>query len=73
MGCIMKFRSANLYTIIIVTEIKDSLKKEKERVNGFFIFMAMPSLKFKLCHCSQLLIIQIWKWKQNVWQKPCHT
>ena len=50
----MKFRSANLHTIIIVTKIKDSLKKEKERVNGFFIFMAMPSLKFMLCHCSRL-------------------
>ena len=42
---ILKFRSPNLYTIIIVTKIKRSLLKKKERVKGFFIFMTMPSFK----------------------------
>ena len=37
MNCILKFRSPNLYTIIIKT-------KRKERVKGFFTFMTTPSL-----------------------------
>ena len=40
MECILKFRSPNLYTVIIVTKIK-----KKERVKSFFIFMIMPSFK----------------------------
>ena len=45
MGCIQKFRSPNLYTIIIVTNIRKGLLKKKERVTGFFISMTMPSFK----------------------------
>ena len=37
MGCILKFRSPNLYAIIIVTKIKKCFLKKK-RINGFFIF-----------------------------------
>ena len=40
MECILKFRSPNLYTVIIVTKIK-----KKDRVKSFFIFMTMPSFK----------------------------
>ena len=45
MGYILKFRSRNLYTIIIVTKIKKRFLKKKEKVKGFFIFMTMLSLK----------------------------
>ena len=46
MGYILKFRSPNLYTIIIVTKIKkDFLITKKEKVKGFFIFMSMLSFK----------------------------
>ena len=45
MGCILKFRSPNLYTIIIVTKIKEGFLKKKERVKGFFVFMTMPSFQ----------------------------
>ena len=45
MGCIQKFRSPNLYTIIIVTNIRKSFLKKKERVAGVVIFMTMPSFK----------------------------
>ena len=41
---ILRFRSPNLYTIIIVTKIKGFLKK-KERVKSFFIFMFMLLFK----------------------------
>ena len=33
-GYILKFRSPNLYTIIIVTKIKKGFLKKKERVKG---------------------------------------
>ena len=42
---ILKFRSPNLYTIVIVTKIKKDFLKKKERVKGFFIFMTMLSFK----------------------------
>ena len=45
MGYILKFRSPNLFSIIIVTKIKKVFLRKKERVNGFFIFMTMLSLK----------------------------
>ena len=45
MGYIMKFRSPNLYTIIIVTKIKKGFLNKKESVKGFFIFITMPSFK----------------------------
>ena len=45
MGYILKFRSPNLYTIIIVTKIKKRFLKKKEKVKGFFIFTTMLSLK----------------------------
>ena len=45
MECILKFRSPNLYTIIIVTKIKKGLLNKKERVKDIFISMTMPSLK----------------------------
>ena len=45
MGCIVKFRSPNLYTVIIVTKIKEVFLNKKERVKGFFIFMTMSSFK----------------------------
>ena len=45
MGYILKFRSRNLYTIIIVTKIKKRFLKKKEKVKGFFIFTTMLSLK----------------------------
>ena len=32
MGCILKFRSPDLYTVIIVKNIKNGFVKEKERV-----------------------------------------
>ena len=41
MECILKFRSPNLYTIIIVTKMKKGFLKKKERVKGFFVFMTM--------------------------------
>ena len=41
MGHSLKFRLPNLYTIIILTEIKKYFLKEEERVKGFFIFMIM--------------------------------
>ena len=44
MGYILKFRSPNLYNIIIVTKIKKRFLK-KEKVKGFFIFTTMLSLK----------------------------
>ena len=34
----MKFRSPNLYTIIIVAKIKKCFSKEKKRIKGFSIF-----------------------------------
>ena len=45
MECILKFRSPDLYTIIIVTKIKKVFLKKKERVKVFFTFMTMPSLE----------------------------
>ena len=45
MGYILKFRSPNLYTIIIVTKIKKGFLKKKEKAKGFFIFMTMLSFK----------------------------
>ena len=45
MGYILKFRSPNLYTIIILTKIKKDFLKEEGRVKGFFIFMTMLSFK----------------------------
>ena len=45
MECILKFRSPNLYTTIIVRKIKKGFLNKKERVRGFFIFMIMPSFK----------------------------
>ena len=44
MGYKLKFRSTNLYTIIIVTNIKKGFSK-KRKVKGFFIFMTMLSFK----------------------------
>ena len=38
MGCIMKCRLSNLYTIIIATKIKKVFLKKKERVKKFLIF-----------------------------------
>ena len=45
MECILKFRSPDLYTIIIVTKLKKVFLKKKERVKAFFTFMTMPSLE----------------------------
>ena len=45
MGYILKFRSPNLYTVIILTKIKKDFLKEEERVKGFFVFMTMLSFK----------------------------
>ena len=45
MGYILKFRSPNLYTIIIVAKIKKDFLKKKERVKSFSIFMSMLSFK----------------------------
>ena len=45
MGYILKFRSPNLYTIIIVIKIKKGFLKKKERAKGFFISMTMLSFK----------------------------
>ena len=45
MGYILKFRSPNLYTIIILTKIKKGFLNRKEKVKGFFIFMTLPSFK----------------------------
>ena len=45
MGYVLKFRSPNLYTIIILTKIKKHFLKEEERVKGFFVFMTMLSFK----------------------------
>ena len=45
MECVLKFRSPNLYTIIIVTKTKKGCVNKKERVKGFFNFMTMPSFK----------------------------
>ena len=42
---ILKFRSPNLFTIIIVTKRKEGFLKKKETVKGFFIFMSMLSFK----------------------------
>ena len=44
MWYILRFRSPNLYTIVIVTK-KKGFSKKKERVKGFFIFMTMLSFK----------------------------
>ena len=40
MGCIMRFISPSLYTIILVTQIKKGFLKKKERAKGFFIFFS---------------------------------
>ena len=45
MGHILKFRSPNLYTVMIVAKLKKGFLKKKERVKGFFIFMTMLSFK----------------------------
>ena len=45
MGYILKFKSPNLYTIIIVTKIKKGFLKKNERVKGVFIFMTMLLFK----------------------------
>ena len=45
MGYILKFRSPNLYTIIIVTKIKEGFLKKKERVKGYLIFLTMLLFK----------------------------
>ena len=42
---ILKFRSPNLYNIILVTKIKKGFLKKKEWVKGLFIFMTMLSFK----------------------------
>ena len=61
MGYILKFRSSNLYTIIIVAKINKVLLNKKERVKGFFIFMNMLSFqtiwKKKPCErgCSRII------------------
>ena len=45
LGCMLKFRLPNLYTIIRVSKIKKRLLKKKEKVKGFFIFMTILSFK----------------------------
>ena len=45
MKCILKFRLPNLYTILIITKIKEGFLNKKERVKGFCIFKPMPSFK----------------------------
>ena len=44
LGCMLKFRLPNLYTITRVSKIKKRLLK-KEKVKGFFIFMTILSFK----------------------------
>ena len=41
----LKFRSPNLCTIIIVTKIRKGFLKKKERIKGFVIFMTVPTFK----------------------------
>ena len=41
----LKFRSPNLRTIIIVTKIRKGFLKKKERIKGFVIFMTVPTFK----------------------------
>ena len=38
MGYILKFRSPNLYTIIIVTKIKKCFLKKKEKVKDLYFY-----------------------------------
>ena len=45
MDYLLKFRSPNLCTIMIVAKVKTCFLKKKERVKGFFIFMNMLSFK----------------------------
>ena len=44
LGCMLKFRLPNLYTITRVSKIKKRLLN-KEKVKGFFIFMTILSFK----------------------------
>ena len=44
MGCILKFRSPNLYAVIIVIK-KKKKEKKKERIKAFVFFMTMLSFK----------------------------
>ena len=58
MGHILKFRSPNLYTIIILTKIKKNFLKKEERVRGFFIFMTSN-------HSSKLNLTMVRKSPMN--------
>ena len=44
----LKFRSPNLFAIIIVTKIKKGFLKKEQRLKGFFIFMSMLLSSSKL-------------------------
>ena len=59
----MKFRSPNLYTIIIVTKIKKCFLNKKERVKGFSVFMTMPSFKQVESNYG----------KKEPWERACST
>ena len=49
MGCIMKFRSPNLYMIIIVTKIKkDFLKKKKSKRFLYFLYFFANEVVIRL-------------------------
>ena len=50
----MKFRSPNLYTIIIVAKIKKCFSKEKERIKGFSIFFLFFMFIVSLFICYDL-------------------
>ena len=57
MGCIMKFRLSNLYTIIIVTKIKKGFLNKKERVKVvFLIFIVSLFIWYDLSKLNQTTI-----------------
>ena len=45
MEYILKFRSPNLCTVMMVAKVKKGFLKKKERVKVFFILMSMLSFK----------------------------
>ena len=62
-----------LLTFLTTRKIK-ILKKWKKHLKLLSFYSCVPQITI-ICRygsCTAVQIIQIWKWKQNVWQKPCH-
>ena len=58
MGCTLKFRSPNVYTVVIVTKIKKGFLKKKDLVKGLFIFYIFYFYILFICYDLNKLNLQ---------------